>query len=149
MKTVLNEKKKITIASIDLDKANKIMSSKSVLEKCIRLSKRGFHTLKSEEELNQIQKKVVENKIKEIEESYNTTSVSGEVEHGKNTEVGVEVGKSKTKKELRNIVLMAINNMLSIVEANDKGKIISITTIFIKNSGTMKFVKFQTSLFKF
>lgn len=143
---IFNEK--VTLFPIDMDKANKIMNSNAVIKKTIKQMEKEFTPIKSEAELNPIQKKVIENKIKEIEQSYKTKG--GNLDVNLNTTIGVGVGGTSTEThiEMRNIVLMPLNGKLCIVEANDKGNIISITAIFAKTSGKLKFIRFQIAIFK-
>lgn len=139
----------LTFRSIEMDRARKILNSPNVLDKIYKQLKKGYHVVHTVEELNPLSRKVVENKIREMAEVTKTNTVKTDVDV--NTKVGVSVGgeHSKTTLELRNIVCMEIQNFLCIVEGNDKGRITSITTIFKNEGESIKFIKFQSSLFKF
>lgn len=143
---IFNEK--FTLFPIDMDKANNIMTSNAVIKKTLKQVEKDFSPIKSEAELNPIQKKVIENKIKEIEQSYKTKG--SKLDINLNTKIGIGAGgtSSETHLNMRNIVLMPLDNKLCIVEANDKGNIISITAIFAKTSGKLKFIRFQIAIFK-
>lgn len=135
----------MTFRSIEMDRAKKILESSQVVKKIADLAKKNWFPMHNENDLNLLNRKVIENKIKEMAEKQITTTVSGEV--GTSIEVGGE--RSKTRNELRNIVMMELGGYLCLVEANDKGRIISITTIFSNSGESIKFIRFQVSIFKF
>lgn len=135
----------LTFRSADMGKIRHMLHSKKVIEKIAKLGKKGWKIAHKATDLNPLNLKVVENKIREIAEHSVTKTVGASV--GDTVEVGG--GVSETSLRLRNVVLMEVQEFLCIVEGTDKGRVLSCTAILINDVEQLKFLKIQHSAFKF
>lgn len=140
----------LTFRSADLKKIEDMYASSKVLNKIASYGKKGYKVVHSLEELNPLNIQIIMNKIREMAEVSVTNTAGGGVSvSGDNIGVGGGVATSKTHLELKNVVVMPVNNLLSIVEGNDKGRIISATLILVDPRHQIKFIKIQSAIFKF
>lgn len=137
----------LTFRSADMKKINSMLYHSKFLNKVEKLLKKGWTIVHHQEDLSPLNLKVVENKIREMAEVSVTNTADVDVEVTKRVEVGGK--RSKTHLQLRNIVLMEVGNYLCIVEGLDNGRVISVTAIFLNEGQQLKFVKIQSSIFKF
>lgn len=149
---------KFTLRTIEVDRIKTIFNSQPVINMIEKLNKKQFILVNNYEQLTDIQKVVISNKIEEIREKYISKGVGIKF----SADVGVNVlgikpnvgggadgDRTVTKKSIRNILLTNIDEHLCIVEANDKGRIMNVNLIFSKRSTELKFVNVQKSVFKF
>lgn len=170
--TQLNEM--MTFRSVEIGKCKELINSPEALKIMRKQIKKGYYIVQSLEDLNPLALKVVMNKIEEMAAVVTRTSTTSkrttynnENDSGGNmvtkvinnvvpnanisskTNINSNSHYEKKTLQLKNIVCMPLEDNLCIIEGNDKGRAISITMIFMNENESIKFVRFQTSLFKF